>query len=212
MSSEKHLIEQIAKGEHQQQDFKFEVSDSAKIAQSLSAFANTDGGRLLVGVKDNGRLAGVRSDEEFHMLEAASQMYTRPLVPIDVKQHKVEGKTLLEVRVEKGQSKPYLAPWKGVQWRAYIRVGDQNLLANGIQIEIWKRKKNPKPVKIEYRDMSAEKVLLDMLREEGRTTLSKFSRTGSFPLDKARSVIVDLALLNLVENVIEEQGSYIRLK
>jgi len=47
----KNLIEE---GEHQQLDFKYEISDSKKIARSLVAFANTDGGRLLVGVKDNG--------------------------------------------------------------------------------------------------------------------------------------------------------------
>ena len=55
----------IAQGEHQQQDFKFEISDARKIARSLSAFANTNGGRLLVGVKDNGRLAGIRSEEDW---------------------------------------------------------------------------------------------------------------------------------------------------
>ena len=47
----------IAQGEHQQQDFKYEISDVRKIARTLSAFANTDGGRLLIGVKDNGKIA-----------------------------------------------------------------------------------------------------------------------------------------------------------
>ena len=58
----------IAEGEHQQQDFKFEISDARKIAKTLSAFANTDGGRLLIGVKDNGKIAGVRSEEEKYMI------------------------------------------------------------------------------------------------------------------------------------------------
>jgi predicted HTH transcriptional regulator len=52
----KNLIKQ---GEHQQLDFKFEITDSKKIARSLVAFANTDGGKLLIGVKDNGAIAGV---------------------------------------------------------------------------------------------------------------------------------------------------------
>ncbi|MDA3865584.1 MAG: putative DNA binding domain-containing protein, partial [Salinivirgaceae bacterium] len=43
------LYQLIAQGEHQQQDFKFCINDSRKIAKSLVAFANTDGGRLLVG-------------------------------------------------------------------------------------------------------------------------------------------------------------------
>ena len=53
-----HIQNLIAEGEHQMLDFKFEISDSKRIARSLAAFANTDGGRLLVGVKDNVPLPG----------------------------------------------------------------------------------------------------------------------------------------------------------
>lgn len=42
----------IAEGEHLQQDFKFEISDARKIAKTLSAFANTRGGKLLIDDKD----------------------------------------------------------------------------------------------------------------------------------------------------------------
>ncbi|RLD33003.1 MAG: ATP-binding protein, partial [Bacteroidetes bacterium] len=70
-----YIKDLIAEGEHQRLDFKFEISDSKKIARTLAAFANTDGGRLLVGVKDNGVIAGVRSEEEYYMVEAAASMY-----------------------------------------------------------------------------------------------------------------------------------------
>ena len=63
----------IAEGEHQQQDFKTRIDDSRKIARTLVAFANADGGRLLIGVKDNGTVSGVRVDEELHMVEAAAE-------------------------------------------------------------------------------------------------------------------------------------------
>jgi hypothetical protein len=62
------LLKLIQQGEHQTQDFKYCISDSRKIARSLVAFANTDGGRLLVGVKDNGRIAGLRSEEEYYSI------------------------------------------------------------------------------------------------------------------------------------------------
>ena len=98
----KHPIEAlIEQGEHQQLDFKFEVSDSKKIARTLSAFANTDGGRLLIGVKDNGAISGVRSEEEYYMIEAASKMYTHPEVPFTAKRWDVNGKTVLEVYISK---------------------------------------------------------------------------------------------------------------
>lgn len=46
-----YILELIEEGEHEMQDFKFSISDSRKIARSISAFANHSGGRLLVGVK-----------------------------------------------------------------------------------------------------------------------------------------------------------------
>ena len=53
------LREWMAEGEHEHQDFKFTISDARKIARSVSAFANNGGGRLLIGVKDNGVIAGL---------------------------------------------------------------------------------------------------------------------------------------------------------
>ena len=131
----RHPIEElIAQGEHQQLDFKFEVSDSKKIARTLSAFANTDGGRLLIGVKDNGAIAGVRSDEEYYMIEAASKMYTRPVVPFEAKRWDMNGKTVLEVYIAPSADRPHTAPYKDEQYKAYIRVADENILANEVLV------------------------------------------------------------------------------
>ena len=71
----KHYIQDlIEEGEHEQQDFKFKISDARKIARSISAFANHRGGHLLIGVKDNGRVVGVSGDEEVYMIEQAATM------------------------------------------------------------------------------------------------------------------------------------------
>ena len=80
LSDTQYIQQLVAEGEHCHQDFKFEISDARKIARSLSAFANTEGGRLLVGVKDNGKIAGIRSEEEIYMIEAAANMYCQPKV------------------------------------------------------------------------------------------------------------------------------------
>ena len=90
----------IAEGEHQQQDFKFEISDARKIAKTLSAFANTDGGKLLIGVKDNGKIAGVRSDEEQYMIEAAAELYFSPEVNYIMQNYLVEGRSVLVVLID----------------------------------------------------------------------------------------------------------------
>ena len=54
MDDKRYLLSLIREGEHQQQDFKYRVADACKLAKSVSAFANTDGGRLLIGVRDDG--------------------------------------------------------------------------------------------------------------------------------------------------------------
>lgn len=122
-----YLEKLISEGEHIHQDFKFAISDARKIAKSLSAFANTEGGRLLVGVKDNGKIAGVRSEEELYMIEAAANLYCRPEVELDTRIYHVDGKDVLEVQVNESQQKPIYAldeenrPW------AYVRIKDENI-------------------------------------------------------------------------------------
>ena len=83
----KYIQSLIDQGENQVLDFKFEISDARKIARTLVAFSNTDGGKLLIGVKDNGKIAGIRSEEEYHMIDAAAELYCRPVVPFKVQKN-----------------------------------------------------------------------------------------------------------------------------
>ena len=111
----------IAEGEHQQQDFKFEISDARKIAKTLSAFANTDGGKLLIGVKDNGKIAGVRSDEEQYMIEAAAGLYCSPEVNYTMQTYQVEGRSVLVVQIEESDRKPVYAKDETGKYSSPIR-------------------------------------------------------------------------------------------
>jgi len=54
-------LEMIREGEHVSQDFKYFLSDTRKDCRTLAAFANSKGGRLLVGVKDNGNIVGLKT-------------------------------------------------------------------------------------------------------------------------------------------------------
>jgi predicted HTH transcriptional regulator len=85
MKKVSYLQSLILEGEHQQQDFKFGITDSRKIARTLVAFANTNGGRLLIGVKDNGVIAGVRTDEEYYMIESAAHLFSKPEIHFESK-------------------------------------------------------------------------------------------------------------------------------
>lgn len=194
----------IDQGEHQQQDFKFEISDSKKIARTLAAFSNTDGGRLLVGVKDNGVIAGVRSDEEFYMVEAAAQMYCRPEVKFALKEWNVDGKTVLEIDIPKNKTDgPFAAPDKEGKYKVYIRVNDQNLLASTVLMKVWKNEKRTTGILIRYTDK--EKILLDYLAKNGAITLSKFRKIAGISRKVAEKVLADLIILQIIDMKITEK-------
>jgi hypothetical protein len=202
-----HFIKKlIAEGEHQMLDFKFEISDSRKIARTMVAFANTDGGRLLIGVKDNGSIAGVRSEEEFYMAEGAARLYCRPEVPLQVKEWVVDGKRVLEVKVESGDKRPYLAEDYDGEWRAYIRQDDQNFQANGILLKVWHQQEEPFGAILRYRE--EEKLLLEYLELHGRISLSRLQRLAGVSADKAEVILVTFILLGLIRIHYEGEKVY----
>ena len=208
---QKHPIQKlIEEGEHRQLDFKFAVNDSRKIARSLSAFANTEGGRLLIGVKDNGKIAGVRSNEEFYMLQAASELYTKPEVPFEIKSHLIDKKEILEVIIAKSKNRPHTAPDEKGNYKAYIRVNDENLSANGLLLKVWKAEKNRPDIKIVYG--KAEKFLLNYLNTHPYITFSKFRKSGGISFYRAEKILIDFILLDIIEIVFSKDLISYKLK
>ncbi len=191
------LYKMIEEGEHQQQDFKFCINDSKKIAKSLVAFANTDGGRLLIGVKDNGKVAGIRTDEEYYMVESAAKIYSKPPIDFTVKQWHTEGKTVLEIGVQPSEKKPHFARDETGKWLAYIRLKDENLLAHKIQLTIWEKQKSRQGIHFTYSD--DEKFLVNYLRKNGKITFPKFVRLAHISRKKAEEILTNFVIMNVVE-------------
>ena len=200
----------VAEGEHIHQDFKFAITDARKIAHSLSAFANTEGGRLLVGVKDNGKIAGVRSEEEIYMIEAAASMYCNPPLEVENNIYKVEGKNVLEVRIAESTAKPICAiDENGKSW-AYIRIADENILANPVQLSQWKHNEKEKKIVVTYTDK--EKRLLEILGSHGVLTLNQCVRLTRMPRKFIITLLADFIRFDLVEQIFKEHAFYFKLK
>jgi len=187
----------IEEGEHLKQDFKFEIADSRKIAKTLVAFSNTAGGKLLVGVKDNGRIAGIRSEEEIYMIEAAAGMYCKPEVPFTAKKWVINGKTVLEIDIPKGDKKPYLAKSGEGQWLAYIRVKDENFMVNAIQLRVWKNENRKKGVFLRFTEK--EKFLMEFLGKNETISIEDFCKLAGLNRRRASDILVRLISLGEVE-------------
>ncbi len=120
-----------------QQDFKYFLSDARKIARSLAAFANTEGGRLLVGVKDNGHVVGLKhKEEEAYVVEAAAQVFCHPAVAFETRTWNYEGKTVLEVQISKSSLAPHTAPDEKGKEVCYLRKADQNKIASELEYRV----------------------------------------------------------------------------
>jgi predicted HTH transcriptional regulator len=204
---ENYLKKLIEGGENQQLDFKYCVSDSRKIARTLSAFANSDGGRLLIGVRDNGSIAGIKSDEEIYMVDTAAHLFCRPEITYTIKQHVTGGKTILEVEVEKGNKRPYQAKDENGRWLSYFRHHDQNLVANRVLRQVWRKEEKGYGVMVKFG--KAENALMDYLAENGSITISGFRKIAGIPSYRAESVLANLIIFKvLILNASEKGISY----
>ena len=209
-TDEYYIQKLIDEGEHVHQDFKFAISDARKIAKSISAFSNTEGGRLLVGVKDNGKIAGVRSEEEIYMIEAAAKMYCTPEVNISNKIFRVQGKDVLEVSIEESKNKPVCAIDENNKPWAYVRINDENILADTVFLNRWKHNKQEEKVIVTYSER--EKYLLDILSKNKELTLNQCSRLSRIPRVTTSRLLADFIRFDLVEQIFREHTFYFRLK
>ncbi len=136
-----YIADLIAQGEHETQDFKFAISDPFKIAHSISAFANNRGGRLLIGVKDNGSVAGVRSEEDIYVVEQAAGMYCKPAQTVEFTSFRVDGPlTVIRAEISPAADRPVLCRDAAGRFRAYYRVADENIEFSPLMLKAWRHK------------------------------------------------------------------------
>jgi predicted HTH transcriptional regulator len=209
-SDQKYLRGLISEGEHQRLDFKFEINDARKIARTLSAFSNTDGGRLLIGVKDNGRIRGVRSDEEYYMVDSAASLYCDPEVRFESRNISIEGKQVLEIYIPPVAKKPIYARDEENRWMAYIRVSDQNALAGVVQLQVWKEKEKALGRLLEY--TRKEEILLGYLQKQPEVSLSKIQRDTGYRRKELVELMTKLVRFDVVEMNFKEGENRFSLK
>jgi predicted HTH transcriptional regulator len=88
----------------------------------------------------------------------------------------------------------------------YIRVRDQNLLANTVLLRVWQLKNRKKGITIRYTDK--EKILLDYLDKNGEITLTKFRKIAGISRKVAEKVLVDLITLKIIRMEITEKSIF----
>ncbi len=192
-----YLQSAIAEGEHEHQDFKYSISDARKIARSLSAFANNSGGQLLIGVKDNGVIAGVRNEEDIYVVEQAAMLYCRPPQQLEFTALRAEeGAVVIRATIQASPTRPVQAQEPDGRWQAYYRVADENIVATPIMVKAWRRKASDEPTTLTLND--GERSLVTLLSNKGMLSVEELARGAHLSIATTTDIITRLYTLDIV--------------
>lgn len=119
-------------------EFKQKISSKEKIAKTLSAFANSEGGFIVVGMSDKKVIIGIDVEEERYMIESANVEFCIPSVSMIFDEIKVYNdkttideteseKSLLLVEIKKSQGPLIKIKNKNGELKAYKRINDQSI-------------------------------------------------------------------------------------
>ena len=197
----------IMEGEGVTQDFKKTITSCEKIAKTLVAFANNKGGRLLIGVLDDGTIKGVKSeDEEKYMITRAATFFCRPTLEPIFEEVYVDEKLVLVAEIKPSEIKPHYSLSEDGKWWVYIRVKDKSMLASKIVVDVLKHSNNDAGVLIEY--SSKEKALLEYLHLQERITVKEYCDLLNLSRRRAQRILVNLVLSGLIRVHTTEKEEY----
>jgi predicted HTH transcriptional regulator len=198
----------IFEGEGVSLDFKKTITSCEKIARTMVSFANNRGGKLLIGVADDGSIKGVKSeDEERYMITKAAHFFARPALDPSFEEIYVDEKLVLVVEIPESNLKPHYALAEDGKWWVYVRVKDKSVLASKIVVDVLKRSASNEGVLIEYSSM--EKTLLAYLDQSIRITIKECCDLLKISRKRAQLLLVDLILSGIIRiNTTEKEEFY----
>lgn len=199
----------VSKGEYQLVEFKLKASFPEKIVKEMVAFANSDGGQLLIGVDDDGRISGLKfAEEDKFVIERAIKNHIKPgikyqseFIPINRK------RSVLHYRIYENRKKPsYFLNDPQKRGKAYVRVNDKSIQASREMVEILKRSKIKKSYPVQLGEK--EHFLFQHIETHGKTTLTEFMEISGLSRNKASQILIRLVVSNILRIEIGEKTDY----
>ncbi len=197
----------ILEGEGISLDFKNSITSCEKIAKTLVAYANNKGGKLLIGVADDGKIVGVKAEEEEkYMINKAAHLYCKPALEPKFEEVYIDDKIVLVVDIRESDMKPHYSFSEDKKWWVYIRVNDKSILASKIVVDVLKRSQNEQGVFLKY--STNEDALLKYLNENERITAREFSTMQKLSRRSSYRILVNLILSGLIKIHTNEKEEY----
>lgn len=206
-SEEVHELHKlVAEGEGQHLEFKHKVAHPEKVVREMIAFANSDGGTILIGVDDNHELVGVKyPDEELLSLSEALQKFVKQrLIFHDSLIKLTEKKSVLRVDVPPDENPPIYFWLNEKERESYVRVNDMSIKASKEMNEIIRRKSKKRDIRFYFAQHELE--LMKYLDTNPFITLYEFQTLTGLSRFAASRKLILLVLANVLKITASEKG------
>ena len=132
--------EEIIAGESKNVEFKESLpAKSNKYMKTIVAFANGQGGKLVIGVEDDTRkIVGIAQEDAFKIMDAIANAISdscRPAIIPDIYMQTIDDATIVIVDIEPGRQRPYYIAAEGMQQGVYVRVAGTTRPADEIMVK-----------------------------------------------------------------------------
>ncbi|GAB4132391.1 MAG: ATP-binding protein [Raineya sp.] len=198
----------IRQGEGLHTEFKLKTTHPEKIVREIVAFANTDGGLLLIGVSDDKQLLGAKfPDEDEYVIEKAIKEYCSPPINYTLERIPIAEESEREIllfHIEKSQEAPHYIIKGDDKGKVYVRVADRSIQASKEMRSILKEQKKHKAFRFNYGEK--EQKLMSYLAIHSAITVAKFAEIASIAPKTASRTLVLLCLANVLRIQASEEA------
>jgi predicted HTH transcriptional regulator len=208
------LIEMIEQGESSTVEFKRKIASPQKIAKEISAFANTRGGYLLIGVDDDRSIVGVHSEKhDVENILFACDFFLDPPVEPKISIMNLYNREIIVAFIPESKRKPNKfvkdPDAKQPEKRAYIRVGEKSVMASREMSRVLATTTDEKPLRMIVGDM--EKRLFSYLEKYERATVKDFAKLVNISKRRAERLMVRLVKARVLQIHADSSSDYFTL-
>lgn len=195
----------IQLGENESQTFCKNLDDSIEIAKTIVAFANTKGGRLVIGLKSNGKIIGILPSDEISKLEKIISTYALSL-DISSKIIEIGFRLILIVEIKKSDILPVYFSNESNKKEVYIRNDKRNITANKLLLGTWKyeEKNGNLPEKLSDKEIQ----IVEIIKLNPNLSLTQIYKRSNLAIDEVDYTLIRLINWQVVEMKITEISSF----
>lgn len=208
MVSSEAIKRLIQRGEGVNLEFKRRINIPSKIAKSLVAFANTQGGILLIGIDDNGYVYGV-PDEKYPLitLKKIATTWCSPAIDFTSEMVELDGRFIIYANIPESHLKPhFVIPHDTETNTAYIRIENKSVEASPLRINLMRNTEIGKNYPVEIGE--DERMLFAFLSQYGTITFEKYLGLSGLPETVAIEKLSRLISIGLLKSVVVDNREY----